>query len=28
MLYGNVVEHVDMSIEELQSMLVRLVGHP
>ena len=28
MLYGTVVEHVDMSIEEMQSILVRLVGHP
>ncbi len=28
MLYGSVIEHVDMSVEELQSMLVRLVGHP
>ena len=27
MLYGSVVEHVDMSIEEMQSILVRLVGH-
>jgi hypothetical protein len=27
MLYGSVVEYVDMSVEELQSMLVRLVGH-
>jgi len=26
MLYGTVVEHVDMSIEEMQSILVRLVG--
>jgi hypothetical protein len=26
MLYGSVVEHVDMSIEEMQSILVRLVG--
>jgi len=27
MLYGSVVEYVDMSIEEMQSILVRLVGH-
>jgi len=27
MLYGSVVEHVDMSVEEMQSILVRLVGH-
>ena len=26
MLYGTVVEHVDMSVEETQSILVRLVG--
>ena len=26
MLYGSVVEYVDMTIEELQSILVRLVG--
>jgi hypothetical protein len=26
MLYGSVVEHVDMSIEDMQSILVRLVG--
>jgi hypothetical protein len=26
MLYGSVVEHVDMSVEEMQSILVRLVG--
>ena len=26
MLYGTVVEHVDMSIEEMQGILVRLVG--
>ena len=25
-LYGTVVEHVDMSVEEMQSILVRLVG--
>ena len=28
MLYGAVVEHVDMTIEELQSILVRFIGHP
>jgi hypothetical protein len=28
MLYGSVVEHVDMSVEEMQSILVRLVGSP
>ena len=28
MLYGTVVEHVDMNIEEMQSILVRLIGHP
>ena len=27
MLYGSVVEHIDMTVEELQSILVRLVGH-
>jgi len=27
MLYGTVVENVDMSIEEMQSILVRLIGH-
>jgi hypothetical protein len=26
MLYGCVVEHVNMSVEEMQSILVRLVG--
>src|SRR5947209_17796386 len=26
MLYGTVVEHVDVGIEEMQSILVRLVG--
>ena len=26
MLYGTVVEHVDMSVAEMQSILVRLVG--
>jgi hypothetical protein len=28
MLYGSVVEHVDMSVAEMQSILVRLIGHP
>jgi hypothetical protein len=28
MLYGSVVEHVDMSVDEMQSILVRLIGHP
>ena len=28
MLYGTVVEHVDMSVAEMQSILVRLIGHP
>src|SRR4029450_4435957 len=27
MLYGTVVEHVDMSVEEMQSILIRLVGY-
>ena len=26
MLYGSAVEHVDMSVEEMQRILVRLVG--
>ena len=26
MLYGNVVEYVDMSVDEMQSILVRLIG--
>jgi hypothetical protein len=26
MLYGTVVEHVDMSVEERQGILVRLIG--
>jgi hypothetical protein len=26
MLYGSVVEHVDMGVEEMQSILVRLIG--
>ena len=26
MLYGSVVENVDMSVEEMQNMLARLVG--
>jgi hypothetical protein len=28
MLYGSVVEHVNMSVEEMQSILMRLIGHP
>jgi hypothetical protein len=28
MLYGSVVEYVDMSVEDMQRILVRLVGHP
>ena len=28
MLYGSVVEYVDMNVEEMQSILVRLIGHP
>ena len=28
MLYGTVVEHVDMSVEEMQGILVRLIGYP
>ncbi len=28
MRYGSVVEHVDMSVEEMQRILVRLVGSP
>ena len=28
MLYGSVVEHVNMSVEEIQSILIRLIGHP
>ena len=28
MLYGSVVEHVNMGVEEMQSILVRLIGHP
>ncbi len=27
MLYGTVVVYVDMSVEEMQSILVRLIGH-
>jgi len=27
-LYGTVVEHVDMSVEEMRSIVVRLVGSP
>jgi hypothetical protein len=26
-LYGTVVEHIAMSVEEMQSILVRLIGH-
>ena len=26
MLYGTVVEHIDMSVAEMQSILVRLIG--
>jgi hypothetical protein len=26
MLYGSIVEHVDMSVEEMQGILVRLIG--
>jgi hypothetical protein len=28
MLYGSAVEHVNMSVEEMQSILMRLIGHP
>jgi hypothetical protein len=28
MLYGSVVEHVSMSVEEMQSIVMRLIGHP
>jgi hypothetical protein len=28
MLYGTVIEHVDMSVEEMQRIVVRLIGHP
>jgi hypothetical protein len=28
MLYGSVVEHVNMSVEEMQCILIRLIGHP
>ena len=28
MLYGSVVEYVDMSVDEMQSILVRLIGYP
>jgi hypothetical protein len=28
MLYGSVVEYADMSVEEMQRTLVRLIGHP
>ena len=27
MLYGSVVEHIDMSVAEMQSILVRFVGY-
>ena len=27
MLYGSVVEHVNMTVDEMQSILVRFVGH-
>jgi len=27
MLYGSVVEYVDMSVEEMQRILARFVGH-
>ena len=27
MLYGTVVEHLSMSVEEMQSILVRLIGY-
>ena len=27
MLYGNVVEHVNMSVDEMQYILARFVGH-
>ena len=28
MLYGRVVEHIDMSVDELQHILQRFVGNP
>ncbi len=28
MLYGSVIEYVDMGVDEMQSILVRLIGHP
>ena len=28
MLYGTVVEHMDITVEEVQNILVRLVGSP
>ena len=28
MLYGSVVEYINMSVEEMQSILVRLIGYP
>lgn len=27
MLYGSVVEYVDVSVEEMQAIIARLVGH-
>lgn len=27
MLYGSVVEYIDMSVEEMQSIVARFVGH-
>ena len=27
MLYGSVVEYVDMSVEEMQGILARFIGH-
>lgn len=27
MLYGSVVEYIDMSVDEMQRILVRLIGH-
>ena len=28
MLYGRAVEYIDMSVDEMQSILVQLIGHP
>ena len=28
MLFGSVVEHINRSVEEMQSILVRLIGYP